>query len=97
MLKVFAVIILILIVLCVVLFLIIKSQKLKIKQLEIKTEGYKNSYFELNNRFEQLNKEMEIEKNHNKELAKKLADISCMSIDDVLLQLQNNNSGKDSL
>ena len=46
MLKVFAVIILILIVLCVVLFLTIKSQKLKIKQLEIKTEGYKNSYFE---------------------------------------------------
>lgn len=36
--------------------------------------------------------EMEIEKRHKKELAKKLADISCMSIDDVLGKLQNNNS-----
>lgn len=97
MIKVFAILILALIIICTILILIIKNQKLKIKQLEIKTEGYKNSYFELNDRFEQLNKEMEIEKNHNKELAKKLADISCMSIDDVLLQLQNNNSGKDSL
>jgi len=33
--------------------------------------------------------ENKIEKEHNKELAKKLADISCMSIDDVLSQLQN--------
>ena len=34
--------------------------------------------------------EIEIEKKHNAELAKKLADISCMSIDDVLHELQHN-------
>lgn len=34
--------------------------------------------------------EIEIEKEHNAELAKKLADISCMSIDDVLHELQHN-------
>ena len=31
----------------------------------------------------------EIEKNHNEALAKKLAIVSCMSIDDVLHELQN--------
>ena len=71
------------------MFIIIKSQKSKNKELLNKIDDYKSEYFELNNRFEKLMEENKIEKEHNKELAKKLADISCMSIDDVLSQLQD--------
>ena len=97
MIKVFAVIILALILAITVLIIIIKSQKSKNKELQNQIDDYKAEYFELNNRFEKLLEENEIEKKHNKELAKKLADISCMSIDDVLHQLQDNkSSGKDN-
>ena len=90
MIKVFAVLIMGLVLACVVMILIIKSQKSKNKDLKLQIENCKSEYFELNNRFEKLLEENEIEKKHNNELAKKLADISCMSIDDVLQQLQNN-------
>ena len=89
MIKIFAILILALVLTCVIMFLIVKSQKSKNKDLERQIENCKSEYFELNNRFEKLLEENEIEKKHNKELAKKLADISCMSIDDVLQQLQN--------
>ena len=69
--------------------IIIKTQHSKNKELKNKLDDYKNEYFELNNRFEKLLEENEIEKKHNTELAKRLADISCMSIDDVMRQLQN--------
>lgn len=94
MIKVFAVLILILVLVCVIMFLIIKNQKSKNKELQNQIEDYKSEYFELNNRFEKAQEEIEIEKRNNKELAKKLADISCMSIDDVLQQLQHNESGR---
>ena len=71
------------------MFIIIRNQKSKNKELKCQIENCKSEYFELNNRFEKLLEENEIEKKHNKELAKKLADISCMSIDDVLHQLQD--------
>lgn len=89
MVKVFLIIILALILTCIIMFIIIKSQKYKNKELQNQINDYKRSYFELNDRFEKLMEDNEIEKKHNKELAKKLADISCMSIDDVLTQLQN--------
>lgn len=89
MLKVFAVITLILIIAIVVLIFVIKSKNKNINSLKSENESYKNSYFDLNDRFEKLMEENKIEKKHNAELAKKLADISCMSIDDVLAQLQN--------
>ena len=89
MIKVFAVLIMGLVLACIIMILIIKSQKSKNKDLKLQIENCKSEYFELNNRFEKLLEENEIEKKHNKELAKKLADISCMSIDDVLQQLQN--------
>lgn len=89
MVKVFLIIILALILVCIAMFIITKSQKSKNKELQNQINDYKSSYFELNNRFEKLLEENEIEKKHNKELAKRLADISCMSIDDVLTQLQN--------
>ena len=89
MVKVFLVVILALILTCIIMFIIIKSQKSKNKELQSQIDDCKSSYFELNSRFEKLLEENEIEKKHNKELAEKLANISCMSIDDVLHQLQN--------
>ena len=89
MLKVFAILILALILICTILIIIIKTQKSKNKEIQNQLEDFKSEYFELNNRFEKLMEENEIEKKHNKELAQKLADISCMSLDDVLQQLQN--------
>ena len=71
------------------MFIIIKNQESKKKELQNQINDYKSSYFELNNKFEKLLEENEIEKKHATELAKRLADISCMSIDDVLAQLQN--------
>ena len=50
---------------------------------------YQGDYFSLKKRFEQLEKEKEIAEKHQRELAKKLADISKLSIADVLNQLQN--------
>ena len=89
MIKVLLIVILALVLICLIMFIIIKSQKSKNKDLKLQIENCKSEYFELNNRFEKLMEENKIEKEHNKELAKKLADISCMSIDDVLSQLQN--------
>ena len=88
--KVLIIAILALILICFILILIIKNQRAGKKKLENTLEDYKSEYFELTSRFEKLREENEIEKKHNAELAKKLADISCMSIDDVLHQLQNN-------
>lgn len=90
MVKVFLIIILILILTCTIIFFILKNQKSKNKKLQNQINDYKNSYLELNNKFEKLLEENEIEKKHNKELAEKLANISYMSIDDILSQLQNN-------
>ena len=90
--KIFAILSLILIIAIVVLILIIKHKNKAIDLLESENYTFKNAYEELNNSYTQLNKEMQIEKRHSEELAKKLADISCMSIDDVLAQLQDNDS-----
>lgn len=89
MVKVFLIIILILILTDIIMFIIIKNQKSKNKKLQNQVNNYNNSYIELNNRFEKLMEENKIEKKHNKELVEKLANISCMSINDVLSQLQN--------
>ena len=96
--KIFAILSLILIIIIVVLILIIKHKNKDIYSLESENEAFRNSYEELNNSYKQLDEEIKIEKKHNEELAKKLADISCMSIDDVLAQLQDNDSHrKDNL
>lgn len=50
---------------------------------------YQSDYLNLQKRFQKLEKEKEIERKHNEELAKKLADISHMPIADVLNKLQN--------
>ena len=92
--KIFAILSLILIIAVVILVLIIKHKNKDIESLESENQTFRNSYEELNNSYTTLNKEMEIEKKHTQELAKKLADISCMSIDDVMHQLQDNNSNR---
>lgn len=88
--KIALIIIIICLVAIVALFLIIKSQNKKIKakdnQIKDLIENGKSQETKINN----IMGELEIEKTHNKQLAKKLADISCMSIDDVISQLQNN-------
>jgi len=89
MVKVFLVVILALILTCIIIFIILKNQKSKNKKLQNQIDDYKSSYFELNNKFEKLLEENEIEKKYNKELAEKLANISCIPINDVLSQLQN--------
>lgn len=89
MVKVFLTIILVLILFCFIMFAIVKYQISKNKKLQKKIADYESECNNLNVKVEKLMEEMEIEKKHNKELAKKLADISCMSIDDVLSQLQN--------
>ena len=96
MLKIFAVLILALVITVTILILMIKQKNKKINSLKLENETFKNSYEELNNSYTTLSKEMEIEKKHNEELAKKLADISCMSVDDVLAQLQNNDRSREN-
>lgn len=96
--KIFAILSLILIIVVIVLILIIKHKNKNLDYLKSENETFRNSYEELNNSYKILDEEIKIEKKHTAELAKKLADISCMSIDDVLAQLQNNESDrKDNL
>lgn len=89
--KVLLILILVLVIITIILILIIKLQSKKLKQKDAQItnliENGKNQEIRINT----ITGELEIEKQHTKELAKKLADIGCISIDDVLHQLQNNN------
>lgn len=96
MLKIFAILILALVITITILILMIKDKNKKINLLKSENETFKDSYEELNNSYKQLDEEIKIEKKHTAELAKKLADISCMSIDDVLAQLQNNDHSREN-
>jgi predicted PurR-regulated permease PerM len=87
--KVFAILSLILIIAVIILILIIKSKNKKIINQNNQINNLLENGKEQETKIEKLLEEMQIEKNHNQELAKKLADISCMSIDDVMHQLQN--------
>ena len=90
MIKILLIAVSVLIAVCLVLLVVIKLQKDKNKTMRATLDDYKNTCFELNCKVEKLIKEMEIEKKHNEKLAKKLSEISCMPINDVLHQLQNN-------
>lgn len=96
MLKIFAILILALVITITILILIIKQKNKNIDSLKSENETFRNSYEELNNSYKQLDEEIKIEKKHNQELAKKLANISCMSIDDVLAQLQDNDRSREN-
>ena len=72
----------------VVLIFIIKSKNKTIKFQEVQINENNQTIRDKEIEISNLTEDMEIEKKYNKQLAKKLADISCMSIDDVLKQLQ---------
>lgn len=72
----------------VILIFIIKSKNNTIKFQEIQINESSQTIKDKDKQISQITEEMEIEKKYNKQLAKKLADISSMSIDDVLKQLQ---------
>lgn len=94
MLKIFAILIFALVITVTILILIIKQKNKNIDSLKSENETFRNCYEELNNSYKQLDEEIKIEKKHTAELAKKLADISCMSIDDVLAELQDNDGSR---
>jgi predicted Holliday junction resolvase-like endonuclease len=79
--------------LILVLAMIIYFSQKKIKSCRDEIEMLADDNERLTDRVNQIMGELEIERKHNMELAKKLADISCMSIDDVLRQLQNDKNG----
>lgn len=76
-----------------ILAVIIYFNSKKIKSCRDEIEMLADDNERLTDRVNQIMGELEIERKHNMELAKKLADISCMSIDDVLRQLQNDKNG----
>lgn len=80
----------ILIIVILILIIVIKSINAKYKKLNDNYENLKRDIESINNTCNILKEEKEIEIKQKNELAKKLADISRMSIDDVLHQLQNN-------
>ena len=86
---VFSVMALLILIFAVIIYF--NSKKIKSYRDEIEMLADDNE--RLTDRVNQIMGELEIERKHNMELAKKLADISCMSIDDVLHQLQNDKNG----
>lgn len=72
----------------IILILIIKAKDKKIKYCNQINKELKIQYSELQKNYSILREEKEIETKQKNELAKKLADIACMSIDDVMQQLQ---------
>jgi predicted PurR-regulated permease PerM len=86
--KALLIIIGIFIILVLILILIIKKLKIINKDYKNQADQYKRMFGEANEKINKLTEEIEIEKNYKNELAKKLADVACMSIDDVMHQLQ---------
>ena len=89
MVKCLLIIIAVLVFLALVLFMLYKSKKEKLEESERLYEELHNDYVSLENKSFRLQEEMRIEKEQNEKLAKKLADISVMSVDDIMRELQN--------
>lgn len=73
----------------VILGFVINSQRKKYTKLKEQYEEIESDNEKLSNEKDQLKEDLENEHKKKMELAKKLSDVSCMSIDDVLHQLQN--------
>ena len=86
--KIMLIIIIVLILIIVILSFIIKSKNKTINFQEIQINETSQTIKDKDKQISQIMEEKEIEKRNNEKLVKKLADISCMSIDDVLKQLQ---------
>lgn len=87
--KVLLIIIGVLILLAVILILIIKFKSDKIKTKEKKIDELIVEKNEREIKMNILNEELKIEKEFNEKIKTKLANISDMSIDDILHELQN--------
>lgn len=87
--KVILILITILILTILTFELILKFKNKKIKEqkneIDLLNKQVENKECELN----LIKEEMKIEKEYNQKLIKKISVISCMSINDVLTQLQN--------
>jgi uncharacterized protein YoxC len=90
--KLIAIFIGLLVFLIGVLILIVKYKNNKIEKLEKEIDEICDELENIETKNEILIKELKIEKEHNDKLAKKLADISTMSIDDILHELQNDKN-----
>lgn len=90
--KVAFIIIGVLVLAVIVLSIVIHFERKKIRKRDEMIDGLNELADELENEKDKLKGELEIERKHNHELAKKLADISCMSIDDVLHELQDGHT-----
>lgn len=75
-----------------VLSFIIKSLRKKTKEQQTTINDLLKAIEQKENDIKLIKSEIDIERRHKNELAKKLADISTLSIDDVLHQLQNGKS-----
>ena len=73
----------------VILGFVINSQRKKYTKLKEQYEEIENKCEKISNEKDQLKEDLENEHKKKMELAKKLSDVSCMPIDDVLHQLQN--------
>ena len=87
--KVLLILVAVLIVCGLILFFVLKSKSNKIERLEKTIKLLDDTVNSKQAQIDNLMGEIEIERKHKKELAKKLADISTMSIDNILSQLQN--------
>lgn len=76
-----------------VLSFIIKSLRKKTKEQQTTINDLLKAIEQKENDIKLIKSEIDIERRHKNELAKKLAAVSSMSIDDVLHQLQNSQGG----
>lgn len=77
----------------IVLSFIIKSLRKKTKEQQETINDLLKAIEQKENDIKLIKSEIDIERRHKNELAKKLADVSSMSIDDVFHQLQNSQGG----
>lgn len=93
--KVILIFIAILIISIFILVLIIKAKDKTIKNKNKEIDVLQKQCNDKETQLNLMNREVEIEKRYNKELMQKLSEISSMSIDDVLHELQNDSNRKD--
>lgn len=90
--KYLFILIAVLILFILILSIILKIMFNKIGKNEKMIYTLDSKVSEKNSEILKLKEEIEIEQKHKQILAKKIADISCMSINDILHELQNSNN-----
>ena len=80
----------VLVVVLIVLAVMLKSERKKLADTELLYESTIDKCISLENANFKLREEKKIESAQKEKLVKKLADISVMSVDDIMRQLQNN-------